>query len=1148
MRVEGGSERFYATDLTNFLGCRHLAVLERLAAHGRTRRPHFDDPMLELLRERGLEHERDFVQFMASKGKRIAEIDRRSTHAFDDTRRAMHENVDVIVQARLEHDRWAGWADVLLRVSSERDPAVTLYEPLETKLARETRGATLIQLCLYAELLGDMQGSAPSILRVVVPGANYEPETYRFEEFRAYFRYVRRQFEEALREPLPPSIDAASPYPDPVPHCDYCNWYSQCDERRRRDDHVSLVAGITRSQRKELSAWGISTLTGLAEVPVPIQQKPTRGSLVSLERVREQARLQLEARRSVTPPFELLAVEPGHGLSALPAPSPLDIFLDLEGDRLSEGGGRDYLFGYAYRDEDAAPRYECLWALSPAEEKTAFERLIDVIVERRRRDAGAHVYHYAPYEPTAMKRLVGRYATRSDVLDDLLRGDAFVDLYAVVRKSLRAGVESYSIKKLEPLYGLVREVDLRLVSRQLRTVEYAIARNDPGALSEDTRGAVEGYNRDDCVSAMALRDWLETLRADAERRLGTSIPRPAAPTERASETLSERLAKVRAVAEALTSGLPAQRSRDEGAQWTLAQLLEWHRREENAEWWEFFRLSEMTEEELVDDRAGIAGLAFDVRVETTKRGVVVDRYKFPPQETDFAEGDDLFEPGGASFSSFARVEAIDLEHRTVDIRKGAARADIHVPALFRHERVANPDAAQGLLRLGEFVRDHGIDAAGPHRAERDLLLRRNPRTVEGTPSRLPNETTGAAARRLALALDGGVLAIQGPPGAGKTHTGARIIVDLVRAGLHVGVTANSHKVIRHLLEEAVRAAVEEGVRLPCMHRVTEKSKVPSSHIEEVTDPALASVKVRVGGYKVYGGTAWMWTREDLAKSVDVLVVDEAGQMSLANVLACAHAAKNLILLGDPQQLQQPQKARHPDGAELSALEYFLEGQATIPEDRGLFLGETWRMHPSVCSFTSDLFYESRLHPRPDLSSQAVGGSTRFAGAGLFYVPVEHDGNQNVSVEEAAAVAQLVAELTAPGTTWTDRHGGTRPLALSDILVVAPFNAHVAAIAEQIPNARVGTVDKFQGQEAPVVIFSMATSNPDDAPHGMEFLFSRNRLNVATSRARGVCILVGNPRLFRLECRTPEQMRMANAFCAYLERARVIDLTNPGVTT
>ena len=271
-------------------------------------------------------------------------------------------------------------------------------------------------------------------------------------------------------------------------------------------------------------------------------------------------------------------------------------------------------------------------------------------------------------------------------------------------------------------------------------------------------------------------------------------------------------------------------------------------------------------------------------------------------------------------------------------------------------------------------------------------------------------------------------------------------------------------------------------------------------------------------------------------------------MSLANVLACAQAAKNLVLLGDPQQLEQPQKASHPLGSELSALEYLLDGHETMPEERGLFLGETWRLHPSICSYTSELFYEGKLRPHAGLATQAVAGPTPFAGAGLFYVPVEHDGNQNSSKEEAELVAEIVGGLLTPGMTWVDRHGATNPLTMNDILVVAPYNAQVSEIAERIPGARIGTVDKFQGQEAPVVIYSMATSSPEEAPHGMAFLFSRHRLNVATSRARCVCILVANPELFDLECRTPEQIRMANAFCAYLERARVIDGTRAKTTS
>ncbi len=1140
MDLRGDKPLFFATDLTNFIGCRHLTVLERLAAHRLAKRPFYDDPMLEILRERGLAHEQDYVRRLARSGKSIVEVTRSSTTALDQTLTAMREGADVLVQARLEHGAWAGWADVLLRVDGKSRFGSWRYEPVETKLAKTTRGATLIQLCLYADLLAELQEASPEVLRVVVPERKFKPECYRFDEFRAYYRLVRRNFEAEMKQPLPGGVESAEPYPDPVAHCDVCNWYGLCEKRWAKDDHVSLVAGIQKTQRKELASWGVTTLAALAEVPLPLPRTPSRGSAAALERVREQARRQFEARTKGRPVYELLPVEKDHGLAALPQPSPLDLFLDLEGDRQAEHGGLDYLFGYAFRDPDGGVGYEALWAMSPPEEKRAFERLIDLIVDRRRRDRGMHVFHYAPYEPTSMKRLMGRYGTRADELDELLRAGVFVDLYGVVRKALRAGIESYSIKKLEPFYGLAREIDLHKVSRHLRAVEYAIAKKEAECLTAEIREAVRAYNRDDCISALELRDWLERLRTEAEEKRREAVPRPAPPLERAEEKVDERLARIRAVADALTADLPVDRDRVQEAQWILAQLLEWHRREDKVDWWEFFRLNTMTDAELLDEPAGIADLTFERRLETTKRGVVVDRYRFPPQDTEFEEQDDAFAPGREKASPVAKVEAIDVEHRTIDLRKGVARADLHPNALFKHERVSNPEAVGALLRLGEFVRDHGIDGAGRHRAARDLLLRRNPRLVAGSPLRQPGESTVPCARRVVCALDGGVLAIQGPPGAGKTFTAARMIVDLVRAGKKVGVTAVSHKVIRNLLQEVVRAAAQEGVAVSCMHRVSDKPRTPQPGIDEETDAGKAVAKIRSRVYDAVGGTAWVWSKEDVAEALDVLFVDEAGQMSLANVLACAQAAKNLVLLGDPQQLEQPQKASHPLGSELSALEYLLDGHETMPEERGLFLGETWRLHPSICSYTSELFYEGKLRPHAGLATQAVAGLSPFAGAGLFYVPVEHDGNQNSSEEEAERVAEIVTALLAPGVTWVNCHGATNPLTMNDILIVAPYNAQVSEIAERIPGARIGTVDKFQGQEAPVVIYSMATSSPEEAPHGMEFLFSRHRLNVATSRARCVCILVGNPGLFDPECRTPEQMRMANAFCAYLERARVIE--------
>jgi len=950
MHLRGDKPLFFATDLTNFLGCRHLTALERLAAHGLAKRPFFDDPMLDILRERGLEHERAYVQALDQSGKRVVEINKANPSAFDETLSAMREGADVIVQARLEHRSWAGWADVLLRVDGTSHHGDWRYEPVETKLAKETRGATLIQLCLYADLLAELQGAPPALLRVVVPERNFEPECYRFEEFGAYFRLVRRMFEAEIERPLSASVEAAVPYPEPVPHCDICNWYSVCEKRWTNDDHVTLVAGIQKAQRKELATWGVTTLADLAKVPLPISRKPSRGSVAAFERVREQARLQFEARTTGKPTYEILPIEEEYGLAALPVPSPLDIFLDLEGDRQAEHGGLDYLFGYALRDAKGVLSYEALWALAPTEEKRAFERLIDLIIERRGRDPGMHVFHYAPYEPTAMKRLMGRYATKADELDQLLRSEVFVDLYGVVRKGLRAGVDSYSIKKLEAFYGLVREVDLRKASRHLRAVEYAIAKRDSASLTAEIRDAVKSYNRDDCVSALELRDWLEKLRLEAERNRGEPVPRPAPPLPKPNEKLEDRLARIRAVSEALTAQLPVERTRVDEAQWVLAQLLEWHRREDKVDWWEFFRLHQMADDELLDEPAGIAGLVFECRLETTKRGVVVDRYQFPPQDTDFDEQDDAFEAGSEKPSPIAKVEAIDLDHRTIALRKGVMRVDHHPTALFKHDKVSNPEAVGALLRLGEFVRDHGIDGAGRHRAARDLLLRHNPRLIAGETLRRPPESTVACARRVVLALDGGVLAIQGPPGAGKTFTGARMIIDLVRAGKKVGVTAVSHKVIRNLLDEVVRAAAEENVRVRCMHRVSDKSKTPRAGIEEETDAGKAVAKILSREYDVVGGTAWVWSKEDLAESISVLVVDEAGQMSLANVLACAQAATNLVLLGDPQQLEQPQKASHDHRKLLAGRRKLLRTPADnvcLIHERASFVGRMTYRNPYI---------------------------------------------------------------------------------------------------------------------------------------------------------------------------------------------------------
>jgi uncharacterized protein len=477
-----------------------------------------------------------------------------------------------------------------------------------------------------------------------------------------------------------------------------------------------------------------------------------------------------------------------------------------------------------------------------------------------------------------------------------------------------------------------------------------------------------------------------------------------------------------------------------------------------------------------------------------------------------------------------------LEHRTIDIKKRQDTANFHPEAVFAHLIVPSQVLADALFRIGEYVANNGMACDGHYQAARDLLMVAGPRTGGGALKRA-QETSLTAAIRIAPHLDGGVFPIQGPPGAGKTHIGARMICTLGRSAKNIGITANSHKVIRNILDEVIEAADELGVSIECIQKVSEdESNLPRLQFTTDNAEALAAIGTSC---QVAGGTAWLWACPDAFQSVDVLFIDEAAQMSLANVLAVSQAAKTIVLLGDPRQLEQPMQGSHPEGTDVSALNHILGAHATIPGDRGLFLEETWRLHPEICAFTSELFYESRLHSRPGLERQTIRSTSRINGSGLRFLPVIHEGNQSSCPEEADKVCELVAEILGSNTTWIDREGIESAIGLDDILIIAPYNAQVFELQERMPRARIGTVDKFQGQEAPIVIYSMTTSSHADAPRGMEFLYSSNRLNVATSRAKCVCVLVGSPLVFEAECRTPRQMQLANAFCRYLEMATTI---------
>jgi predicted RecB family nuclease len=1203
MKIEGVEIRLAATDVSNHLACHHLTTLELGATRGEWDRPQWEAPDLVVIRELGLRHERRYLEFLARSGLQVLNLGGMDERRIvGETLRAMKDGAEVIAQGALGVGRWFGRPDVLRKVAGSSRFGNWSYEAYDCKLARETKATTILQLAFYSELLAEVQhttpvvpmvevalGAAsrledvqhsflwdaeeaastaalPAFMWVVPPGKEFAAECYRVAEYAAYYRYVKERLEAACANGV-----TAGTYPEPCAHCDVCRWFRECDRRRRGDDHLSLVAGIRRQQRDQLEEWATETVAKLAVLPIPLTHKPLHGSREGIVRVREQARVQVEGRARQKPVHEvLLPIIEGTGFCKLPEPSGGDVFVDLEGDPFIGECGQQYMFGFVATDEGEeqqaedfegktrrAPRtppcatggggglrYERRWAFTAEEEKGGFEWFVDSAMARWKKFPAMHVYHFGAYEPGAFKNLMGKYATREQEIDSMLRAGLFVDLHTVFKQGLRASVEEYSLKKLEAFYGFERTTPLHESRAAMRYVEHRLELGwDDQELPEKFREAMEGYNGEDCFSTAALRDWLEGERKKLVDG-GTIIARPKAEDGAATEELDARQKRVAELTARLTEEIPADaaaRSPEQAAKWMLAQLLDWHRRENKATWWEGYRLKELDDAELLEDRAGLAGLRFVKRL-GVERSIPTDRYGFEKQETEVRCDKDIYFRG----EKFGCVVQMDLAGLTVDVKKTKKTAEFHPAAVYVWDRPVNVDGhADSLLRLGDWVHANGIDAAGQFRAARDLLLRRVPRLSHGeTLAPLPGEEPRATACRIGSALDHSLLAIQGPPGAGKTFTGARMICQLVAAGKKVGVAALSHKVIRKLLEEVVAAAEEDKVRgVKCIQKLNDPEDIdPLEQITIVTSNEAPLAALACGDANVVGGTSWVWTRPEYFEKVDALFIDEAGQMALADVVAMGQAARNLVLIGDPQQLERPLKGSHPDGAEKSALEHLVAVHKTIPPEMGLLLPETWRMHPSICEFTSEMFYEGRLRSRDDLQYRVLAGHSWLKGAGLWFVPVQHSGNRNSSAEEVDVIDTIVRSLMATGVKWFRSPTNSKQMEIKDVLVVAPYNAQVSDLLLKLPTgAFVGTVDKFQGQEAPVVIYSLTTSTPEDAPRGMEFLYSLNRFNVATSRAMTAVVVVGNPTLFEPECKSPRQMQLANAFCAFLERATVVQL-------
>lgn len=1103
--------RFSPSDLVNFLSCPHHTTLDLRNLEEPLQKAD-DELEAALYGEKGIEHERAYLSSLEKAGSVVVDLSGQSGDGAETrvaaTRRALESGAETIYQAALSGGQWIGYADFLRRVDEPSALGSHGYEPIDTKLASQPKAKFLIQLCAYSDLLAEAQIRPPHRVHLVLGDGS--ERSFRAADFAHYYCTAKRRFLEFV---------SARPetYPIPCEHCSICRWRELCKTRWLEDDHLSQVANITRTQMRKLDDSGIRTMKALSRLN-PADGVP-RIAPETLVRLRTQATLQVKARETGERQCLLLAQEEGNrGFARLPRPDAGDLFFDMEGDPLYPEG-LEYLFG-VYQRTDSQGNFQAFWAHNHFEEKRAFEAFVDFLADHLAQHPNAHVYHYAHYEETALKRLMSRYGTREQLVDKLLRERRLVDLYKVVRESLMVSEPGYSIKDIEHFYMEAREAKVKTAGGSIVVYEQWRKSRDSALLQE-----IAKYNHDDCRSTYLLHEWLLTLRPK-------DLPwfNEGSFSEETAQISTEVDVELARYEERLLNEFPRdpvlltseQRYREH-----VYHLLSFHRREAKPDWWEFFARQDMGAEGLIEDSECLGGLQrIDSHPAASGRSTL-HRFTFPEQETKFKMGDKCRD--AATGESLGSIEAFDLDRREVVLKVGSKRSVAEALSLMPEGPVNAKALIAAVLRFADSV----IAGDGRYRAVENILRREPPivsNRADGEPIADGNDVRSIS--NAVLGLQNSYLFIQGPPGSGKTYTGSNVIVRLLAEGYRVGVTSNSHKAINNLLRAVEQVASEQGLSFRGAKK-SDKQRRDTQVEARLIENVYANEDVHATHYQLIAGTAWLFSDPNLDQAVDYLFIDEAGQVSQGNLVAMGTAARNIVLLGDQMQLAQPIKGAHPGRTGESVLDYLLDGEAVIAPERGVFLATTRRMHENVCRFISQAVYDDRLRPHPDNNGQCLlldnAAHPDLCPTGVRFLELEHEGRSQRCPEEAAAIRGLFENLLTQ--RYRDRNGAEYQMGIDNILVISPYNMQVNLLTSMLPEgARVGTVDKFQGQEAEVVILSMATSSAEDLPRNIEFLYSKNRLNVAVSRARCLAVVVANPSLLGIPCHTVEQMKLVNTLC------------------